>query len=229
MKIIPAILPSSYRAIEDGVEKVHYSAKTIQIDFVDGHFAANRTWWFNNKDKDRLSMLLNQDEGLPYWQEMNYEFDLMVKDPLEYIDTFIALGPSKIIFHIESMEAEKMIPYFETLPSIARDVMTFGIAIGIDTDPNLVEQYKEHISSIQCMGIATVGFQGQPFDEEVVKRISFLKKECRNIDIQVDGSMNPETMLKVKNAGATCAVIGSYLFKTDDVRGTIEKLKISFG
>ena len=50
IKIIPAILPSSYRAIELGVDTVFELVDTVQVDFVDGQFAGNRTWWFNNKE-----------------------------------------------------------------------------------------------------------------------------------------------------------------------------------
>jgi pentose-5-phosphate-3-epimerase len=44
MKIIPAILPMRYYDIRDGVEKVYVAVDTVQVDFVDGNFAANRTW-----------------------------------------------------------------------------------------------------------------------------------------------------------------------------------------
>ena len=81
---------------------------------------------------------------------------------------------------------------------------------------------------VQVMGIKRIGAQRQPFDEGAIERIEQIKKECRNIEIQVDGSMNPETMVKVKNAGAVCAVVGSYLFATDDVKARLEKLTHSF-
>lgn len=136
MKIIPAILPMRYYDIRDGVEKVYVAVDTVQVDFVDGNFAANRTWWFNGKNEDTLAAFLSQEEGLPHWQEMNYEFDLMIKDPLSQIDTFIALGPSKIIFHIESLEQEKMLAYLEALPEIVRSTISFGMAINVDTDPD---------------------------------------------------------------------------------------------
>ncbi len=153
MKIIPAILPHSYYDIPHGVEKVFGAVDAVQIDFVDGHFASNRTWWFNNKNKDTLDTLLHEDEGLPHWDEMNYEFDLMVKDPLQYIDTFVALGPSKIIFHCESflegLDQEKILNYFETLPEIVRNTITFGMAIGVATDPQLLTPFVHYIDTIQ--------------------------------------------------------------------------------
>ncbi len=224
-KIIPAILPLRYYDIPDGVEKVFSNVDTIQIDFVDGHFANNRTWWFNNKNETALESLLNQDEGLPHWESMNYEFDLMVRDPLEHMDTFLALGPSKIIFHIESMDEAVMVPYFETLPLIIKDVMTYGIAIGIDSDPALIAPYVDHIDTIQCMGIAQVGFQSQPFDARVIEQIKKVKALYPDKIVSVDGGVTLESAPSLVQAGATSLVVGSAIFQSSDPHGTIHTFK----
>ncbi len=224
-QIIPAILPSSYRAIEAGVEKVHTILDTVQIDFVDGTFAPNRTWLFNNKDSDRMSEILSEDAGLPYWDSMNYELDLMVASPLEHMDTFVALGPSKIIFHIEGLDTEEMLAYFEELPEIVKQTITFGMAIGIETDPSLLAPYMPHIDTIQCMGIMQVGFQGQKFDERVIEQIQKVKALYPDKIISVDGGMNIETAAIVAKAGADAVVVGSALFQSNDVHGTIQAIK----
>lgn len=225
MKIIPAILPLRYHDIINGVEKVVGSVDTVQVDFVDGFFATNRTWWFNNKNETFLESLLHQDEGLPHWEDMNYEFDLMVRDPLEHIDTFIALGPSKIIFHIESMKETKMVPYFQNLPEIVRSTITFGIAIGVDTDPTLVKPYLEYIDTIQCMGIAQVGFQGQPFDSRVIDQVTKVKSLYLDKTIAVDGAVSLDNAAALVQAGATTLVVGSVVFQSPDPHGTIRELK----
>ncbi len=229
MKIIPAILPSSYRAIVDGVAKIKDVVTTVQIDFVDGHFAPNRTWWFNNKDPEQLQTLLNQDEGLPEWEHINYEFDLMLKDPLEHIDTFVALGPSKIIFHcesfLESTDESKLLSYFGNLPSIVADVMTFGMAIGIDTDPARIAPYVDYIDTIQCMGIVQVGFQGQPFDERVIDQIKKVAHLYPDKTISVDGAVTRDNASSLVRAGVTMLVVGSSIFQSTDPHGTIRELK----
>ncbi len=225
MKIIPAILPLRYYDIPNGIEKLGGAADTVQIDFVDGSFATNRTWPFNNKNEDKLASILNQDEGLPEWENINYEFDLMVKDPLEHMDTFMTLGPSKIIFHIESMREDVMLPYFENMPLIYKDVMTFGIAIGVDTDAELVRPYLEYIDTIQCMGIANVGFQGQTFDLRAIEQVKKVKALFPDKTISVDGGVNLNTAADLAKAGATALVVGSAVFQSNDIHGTIKELK----
>jgi pentose-5-phosphate-3-epimerase len=176
IKITPAILPHSYRGIETAAEKVVDAVDSVQIDFVDGHFASNRTWLFNNKDEEKLHDIMDEEMGMPYWDSLNYEFDLMVKDPLQYLETFIALGPSKMIFHIEGLKEEKTLAFFETLPDILQQAIRFGMAIGIDTDPALLAPYMPYIESIQCMGIKNVGFQAQAFDEGVFAQIKRVRE-----------------------------------------------------
>jgi ribulose-phosphate 3-epimerase len=225
MKIIPAILPMRYYDIRDGVEKVYVAVDTVQVDFVDGNFAANRTWWFNGKNEDTLAAFLSQEEGLPHWQEMNYEFDLMIKDPLSQIDTFIALGPSKIIFHIESLEQEKMLAYLEALPEIVRSTISFGMAINVDTDPSLVTPYLDYIDTIQCMGIANVGFQQQAFDPRTIEQVRKAKELFPDKHISVDGAVSLANAVQLAEAGADTLVVGSAVFLSDDIHGTIYKLQ----
>jgi ribulose-phosphate 3-epimerase len=225
IKIIPAILPHSYRGIEMAVEKVEGAVASVQIDFVDGHFVPNRSWWFNNKDEEKLHAILNEEMGMPLWDKINYEFDLMVKDPIQYIETFIALGPSKITFHIEGLNQEKTLTFFETLPDIIRTAIAFGIAIGIDTDPALIAPYLPFIESIQCMGIKNVGFQAQAFDEGVFTQIKNVHALYPDKTIAVDGGVSLENASRLVAAGATELVIGSALFQNTDSRGTIETFK----
>ncbi len=224
INIIPAILPASYRAIELGVQAIAGATNTIQIDFVDGFVASNRTWMFNHKDEERFDAILREDEGLPLWSEMNYEFDLMIKDPLSQIEKFIALGPSKIIFHLEWLDQQQMVQYFESLPEIVRTTITFGIAINIDTDPERLAPYMPYINTIQCMGIARIGFQSQPFDERALDQIKKVKALYQDKIISVDGGVSTETIGLLAQAGATSFVVGSAIFQSQDPRGTIEAL-----
>lgn len=225
MKIIPAILPQTFRAIEGGIEKILGIADTVQIDFVDGHFAPNKTWWFNGNDREILDEILRQERGLPTWDCVNYEFDVMVRDPLSLIDTFIMLGPSKIIFHIESLDEEPTVQYFETLPEIVRTSISFGIALGVDADPKQILPYKDYIDTVQCMGIAKVGFQGQAFDERALEQIKAVRALFPEKTISVDGGVTAENAKKIIDSGATTLVVGSAIFQSNDPHGTIRELR----
>ncbi|MEO5645958.1 MAG: hypothetical protein ABIO57_02720 [Candidatus Paceibacterota bacterium] len=221
-KIIPAILPHTYRGIEMGVEKVYDIVPRVQIDFVDGHFAPNRTWLFNNKDEENIEAIMHEDMGLPFWDSLNYEFDLMVKEPIQHMEMFIAFGPAKITFHVEGLELEKTLTFFETVPEIIRTAITFGIAIGTTTDPKLIEPYLPYIESIQCMGIQNPGFQGQTYDDRVVEQIKKVKALYPEMIIAVDGAVSLENATELVQAGADELIIGSALFQNGDIHGTMD-------
>lgn len=225
MKIIPAVLPQRYRDIENAVDKIYGAAETIQIDFVDGLFAANKTWWFNGKDQEIFGEFEREERGLPQWQDMNYELDLMVRSPLKFLDQFFMLGPSKIILHVETLDTDETIHYFESLPEIIRSTINFDIAINIYTDPEAIRPYLPYIKAIQCMGIAVIGYQGHPFDPKAIDQIKKLKELYPDKAIAVDGAVNEENIAALAEAGATEFVIGSAIFGNTDPRGTIKAFK----
>ncbi len=225
MKIIPAILPQRYRDIEQGVEKIYGAASTVQIDIVDGVFAPNKTWLFNSKDEEIIGEFEREERGMPHWESMNYEFDLMVRDPLSHIEKFLILGPSKIIFHLESFEKDSMLAYFEKLPEIIRTTVEFGVAISIGTPPEDIAPYIPYITTIQCMGIANIGYQGQLFDARTLAQVHHTKELYPDKTIVVDGGMNHASIPLVATAGATQFIVGSAIFGNDDTHGTIRELQ----
>lgn len=228
IEIIPAILPQSYRQIEEGVDMVRELAPTIQIDFCDGKYVQNKTWWFNGKDVQKKDDIISEKEGLPFWDSINYEFDLMVEDPLSQIETFIALGPAKIIFHKKSVSVEALISYFDNLPEVTLQMISFGIAIELDDDPEEIAPLVPYLRRIQCMGIEHIGVQGQPFTEKavvMVKRLHDLYGD--KVRISVDGGVNEKDIPALIAAGATRLVVGSAIFQSVDPQGTIERLQAS--
>jgi ribulose-phosphate 3-epimerase len=226
IEIIPAILPQTYRAIEEGVDLVHAIAPKIQIDFCDGKYVETKTWWFNGKDIERKDAILSETEGLPFWDSTNYEFDLMIEDPLSQIDTFIALGPSKIIFHKKSISVEALITYFDSLPEITLQMISFGIAVELDDDPEELRPLVPYLRRIQCMGIEHIGVQGQPFTEKAIPMVKKLFDLYGDkVRISVDGGIKEEDIPALIAAGATRLVVGSAIFQSTDPHGTIERLQ----
>jgi ribulose-phosphate 3-epimerase len=150
----------------------------------------------------------------------------MVSDPLSQMDTFIALGPSKIIFHKKSVSVESLLNYFENLPEITRQMISFGVALELDDDPAEIAPLVPYLRRIQCMGIEHIGVQGEPFTEkslELVKKVYDLYGE--SIRISVDGGVNAKNIPDLVKAGARRLVVGSAIFQSIDPHGTIEELQ----
>ncbi|MBP6857703.1 MAG: hypothetical protein KBC11_00685 [Candidatus Pacebacteria bacterium] len=226
IEIIPAVLPQTYKQLEDSVGVVRSIAPTIQVDFCDGKYVESKTWWFNGKDVFAKDAIVKEEEGMPFWQSVNYEFDLMVSDPLSLMDTFIALGPSKIIFHKKTISVDALVEYFESLPEAVRQTISFGIALCHDDDPAEIAPLIPYLRRVQCMGIEHIGVQGEPFSDKViplVKKVYELYGE--SIRVSVDGGVNKENIPALVEAGATRLVVGSAIFESVDPHGTIEMLQ----
>jgi ribulose-phosphate 3-epimerase len=77
------------------------------------------------------------------------------------------------------------------------------------------------------------GFSGQKFIPETLNKLQKLKKKTErirpDIDIQVDGGINPDNISKAAKAGANIFVAGSAVFSTQDYKKTIQKMKSRLG
>ncbi len=68
------------------------------------------------------------------------------------------------------------------------------------------------VDFVQCMGIAHIGFQGEPFDEQVLETIQELRQSYPEMDISIDGGVSVENLVDLQEAGANRFVSGSGIF-----------------
>ncbi len=217
-EIIPAILPRDFAELEDKASLVQGVVKTIQIDVCDGQFVPNATWPYRKHDNN-FDLLLSEDIGLPSWEEINYEFDLMVNNPEEVVMDWLRVGASRIIIHIESSgDISKAI-------DLVGGEVEIGLAINIETDIEKLEEYKDKIRFVQCMGIDRIGFQGQTFDDKVIEKIKSIHAKYPDLVISIDGGVSLDNAKDLIIAGATRLVVGSSIFDSDNVFDAVEKFK----
>ncbi len=220
IEIIPAILPENIGELRGKAGLVHGLVRTVQIDFCDGIYVPSKTWPYNKRDTQFYQKILSEEEGLPYWEDFNFEFDLMVKNAHKDFENILKLGPSRVVFHLNA--EDDLISFFEKLDPIYTTLFDFGISVTTIDDIKKIEVFLPYISFVQCMGIERVGFQHQAFDERVLDQIRMVKKLYPNIKVSVDGSVNKSTIHALVEAGADRLVIGSALFDEIDIQSTLE-------
>ena len=219
IEIIPAILPRNFAEVLDKASLVKEFVKTIQIDICDGHFVPSYTWPYKKHD-DSYEMMLHEEEGLPFWQDIDYEFDLMVNKPEDVVDDWVLVGATRIIIHVESKG--DVVGAIKKLAGRAE----VGLAFNIDTPVEIpVGVTIEDISSFQLMGIDHIGFQGQNFDKKVIDKIKTTKAKYPSIPISVDGGVSLETAPELIAAGADRLIVGSAIFDSDNAIDAVMKLK----
>ncbi len=237
MKIIPAILPKTFGELEKKLEQVKGFAKIVQIDICDGVFVPSTTWPYaqlkikNEELKipetvdydDSFKTILSEEEGMPYWDEVDFELDLMVANPEEKLADLMKIGPKRIVFHIETLPEPKV--FFENLDQYIKDSVEIGVALNINTPISVISDIFDQIKFIQCMGIAKIGFQGHPFDERVLDKIKEVKNAFPDLSVSVDGGVSLETAPELVGAGADRLVVGSALFESEDIGEMVKEFK----
>ena len=227
-EIIPAILEQDFSEIKDKISTVRGIVSVAQIDFCDGIFVPTRTWPFSSGggDDPHLQRILNEEEGMPFWEDIDFEFDLMVADAVENFDIYTKLGPKRMIFHIEAVgDLESFHHFLEGIDIYIRDSIEIGIAINPSTPLPQIFPLISCIDFVQLMGNDKIGHKGISLDEQVYKKIEILREKYSDLPIAVDIGVNRTTAPLLVKAGATKLVAGGAIFKTDDIIGTIEELE----
>lgn len=220
-QIIPAILPKDYFDLEKHLERTKGVTDFVQIDICDGLYTQSKTWPFSHTPDIYFDKIISGEEGMPFWQDIDFELDLMIKNPEDFYDNFLQLGPIRMVFHFETLKNP-----LEFIAKIKEEgLVEVGIAFSNNTDVAQHFDVIEIADVVQCMGIDKIGFQGQPFDERVFEQVKKIREKFPEKIIAVDGSVNEETLSLLSDAGVNNFLVGSAFFKEENLIETIEELE----
>ncbi len=188
----------------------------IHIDVMDGKFVQNNTHELMKEYANTIKQISN----------IPLDIHLMTYNVKDYIEQYIDLEPNIITFHIESVESK------EEAYEIIKFIKENNAKVGISIKPNTkVEQIYEFLPYIHMILVMTVepGLGGQKLIPETLEKVKKLKEYIEEnnleIDIEVDGGINVETVEMAKGVGANILVSGSYIIKSEDYKKTISELK----
>ncbi len=230
--VIPAVMARSYAHFTEQLDLVADIVPWVQIDVVDGSFGTNKTWPFTEGDagdgKGEFSKIVRQEVGIPRWEDVEFEVDVMAQNPEFAVDQWIAAGASRVIVHKRNIDKESCL-------KLAHVIKDKGVEFMIAFEPSeTIESVRDYVDGvagyglldgIQCMGIDRVGFQNQEFNPKVLKLISDIHKEWPDLLISVDGAVSLDNARALVDAGASRLVSGSLIFESEMPRDTIERLE----
>lgn len=199
--IVPAIIPTSQAELIATLRKLNF-VNEIQIDVVDGLFAPTASWPY--------APLGTPVAIKPYTDPFTLEVDLMTTQPVVAAVEWIKAGADMLVFHVESISLDTFTNFLEHTP------VTIGVSMSGNTSLDTFLPYAEIADYVQLMGISDIGSQGQPFNEGIFETIEIIKKHFPEKMISVDGSVNIDTISRLRKAGVDRFVSGSAILKQDD-------------
>src|SRR3989344_9074492 len=216
VEIIPAVLPQSFKDMEEQLAPLAAVARQVQVDVVDGRYAKGKSWPY--RDRASFERLVEQEHGLPFWDKIDFQFDLMVEDPAAELNDFVGAGATNIVLHARSASAERAL---QTLVDLRANEMggysvRAGVALGPQDNLDVLLPFEAQFDFVQVMGIDREGRQGEPFDKKAVYLVERLRKRYPHLLLQVDGGVSLENARALVAVGANRLVVGHTIVKAPD-------------
>ena len=212
IKISASVLNSDLANLQKELSRAQAAgADMLHLDVMDGVFTESITFG------DFVIGKLRPHSNLPF------DTHLMVTDPTRLIPLFASAGSDFITIHEESnCDVAACLKLIRSLGKKA------GLSVNPDTPAENIFPYLQLCDLVLIMSVKP-GAGGQAFLPESFDKIKAVRTKADELniklDISVDGGINHETAPLVYQAGATIAVAGTYLFNSDDMIKSMQRLR----
>lgn len=199
LKIAPSILSADFTRLGEQLQACQAAgADWVHIDVMDGRFVPNITMGPLIVEAARRATSLPLD------------VHLMIVEPERYLEMFAKAGAHHITVHVEAS------PHLHrTLQAIRALGVRAGIAINPHTPVSAIEEVLPLADIVTIMTV-NPGFGGQTLIDSALYKINQLRQwsadHAHPLDLVADGGVNPQTIAKVAQAGASVLVGGNAVF-----------------
>lgn len=211
-KIAPSILSADFSRLGEEIKDVERGgADYIHVDVMDGHFVPNIT----------IGPLIV--DAIRPITDLPLDVHLMIENPDKYIPEFAKAGADILSVHVEAC------PHLHrTIHLIKEHGVKAGVVLNPHTPVSMIEHVIEDVDLVLLMTV-NPGFGGQSFIEKVLPKVKTVSDLCKekglDIDIEIDGGVNPETAKLCREHGANVLVAGSAIYKKENRKDAIEAIR----
>ena len=211
IEISPSVLPADFARLGDEIAALEAAGcDRIHWDVMDGVFVPNLTI-----GPDIVKSCLS-------FADIMFEAHLMVVNADEMAPLYVDAGCEVVMVH-----AEACTHLHRSLDNIQKLGAKSGVVLNPHTPADTIRHVLDVTDHVLIMTV-NPGFGGQTYIPLVAK-IEAVKQMVdtggHDIDIEVDGGINAETIKECAAAGANVFVSGSALFRYDDRAAGVAELK----
>jgi ribulose-phosphate 3-epimerase len=209
VEIVPSVLAADFGRLAAEVAEVEAAGvRMVQFDIMDGHFVPNISFGPPIVAAMRRHSLLT------------FDVQLMISNPRQYVDAFVAAGANHITFHIETEDRP-----LELVDELHKKGVTAGVALNPQTSVLRIIDVAPYCEMVLVMTVQP-GFGGQEFIPEMAHKV----RQVRDLvgpatRVQVDGGIWAQTAPIVVENGADTLVAGSAIFSATDRRAAIGEIR----
>lgn len=204
IKVLPSSNPEKEENLVEYVrELVSLGVEYLHCDVMDGKFVENTCL-----SLDTIKAVRNNTNIL-------LDVHLMVENPIKVIKDYIALKPSIITIHYETVKSIRQIKKMSKM--VRGKGLLFGISICPSTPASALVGLIDYVDLVLVMSVVP-GKSGQKFIETSLSKIKDVKvlTEDKDIIIEVDGGINLDNFESVVECGATFLVMGNAFYKAEN-------------
>lgn len=189
------------------LKRIEGFVRRLHVDISDGVFTPNKT----------IDLAQVYEVG-----DSEVDLHLMITNPAQVLEMVISTGPQLVICH-----AEAQANWPELFQQWQEVGIKTGLALRADTPVSKIKHILPSLDHVLVFTGDHIGHNHSHFQPETLAKITEIKQINPNVEVSVDGGMNPQHAKSAVESGADVIVTGGYVVDADDPKAAYAEIMMA--